>query len=473
MYESEESMRKETMEYNYDWNIWTIMENASKSRDGSVKEYENLIRYVPNFKGILEAFIKQGEPGIKFLKLVAKYTNDCLTARERGKKLAITTFCFSGTILYAMDIQPISVEPWTVFGTFVLKRGTAEYLDYTSELGFTETSCSAQRGFLGAALGGLSVRPDFAIMDTAGVCDSNANSFSFLSTYLDIPLFQLNYPPTLTGEKARDYHRADFKALISFLEEQTGKKLDVSSLKETLEESKKQDELSIELMDLQSLVPSPMPPIFDLMVYAGKFMMSGKKELTELLQSMVNKVKENAKQGISGTHSGKEKIRALMCYIDHYTTDARFWQWMDEQDISSTSILYNFWQKGSIVARGHELDGYSIDTTNFDTMLDSLAAQNSRQPMIKQIRGPYDSPSMWLDDTAAMAKVMNVDMIIYIGTMGCRNTWGMVKPFTRDLEKMGYPTLVVFADAFDDRVASWETVRDKISEFIKVRKIKS
>jgi len=31
MYESEESMRKETMEYNYDWNIWTIMEMPQKA----------------------------------------------------------------------------------------------------------------------------------------------------------------------------------------------------------------------------------------------------------------------------------------------------------------------------------------------------------------------------------------------------------------------------------------------------------
>jgi benzoyl-CoA reductase/2-hydroxyglutaryl-CoA dehydratase subunit BcrC/BadD/HgdB len=44
-----------------------------------------------------------------------------------------------------------------------------------------------------------------------------------MSTSSNITLFQLNFPPTLTDERATDYHRKDFKALISFLEEQTGK----------------------------------------------------------------------------------------------------------------------------------------------------------------------------------------------------------------------------------------------------------
>jgi hypothetical protein len=53
-----------------------------------------------------------------------------------------------------------------------LKRGTAEFRDYCSELGFTETSCSSQRGSLGAYLCGLATSLDFVVYDSPGICDT-------------------------------------------------------------------------------------------------------------------------------------------------------------------------------------------------------------------------------------------------------------------------------------------------------------
>jgi hypothetical protein len=89
--------------------------------------------------------------------------------------------------------------------------------------------------------------------------------------------------------------------------------------------------------------------------------------------------------------------------------------------------------------------------------------------MVKSVRGPYDAPNMWFDDTLIMTQVMKADFVAYFGSMGCRNTWGMVKPYARDLERRGITTLIMYADAFDDRVMSWETVTDKMSEFIHLR----
>ncbi|MFA5322035.1 MAG: 2-hydroxyacyl-CoA dehydratase family protein [Smithella sp.] len=465
-------MKKETKEYNFDWNMWTILENASKTPDGFQKEYETLLPYIPNYRDVLDTFVRQGEPGVLFLKLLAKYTNDCVRAHAEGRKTAGVTFCLATPIMYAFNIQPVTLEPWSVVGTMVLKRGTSEFLDYCCELGFTETSCSSQRGILGAYLSDLMTNLDFVVYDSPGICDTNANSFSFAASYLDIPFYQLNYPFTLTDEQAREYHRTDFRGLIAFLEEQTGTKINMEKLREVVKESKRQDELACELLDLQRLRPCPMPPIYDVMFYGGRFMMNGTKEYTELLESMIRKVKEIAKLGIAGTSSGKEKARGFFCYIDHYTTDGRFWDFLDKRDISHMgSILFNFWQKDSARAVGREEEGYSFDDSSFDGIIDSLADQMSRMPMVKQIRGPYDAPGMWLDDTLGAVNLMKADFVVYMGTMGCRNTWGMVKPFVRDLEKRGIPTLYLYADGFDDRVQSWESVADKIGEFLDVRKI--
>ena len=106
-------------------------------------------------------------------------------------------------------------------------------------------------------------------------------------------------------------------------------------------------------------------------------------------------------------------------------------------------------------------------------MIDSLADINSRMPMVKQLRGPYDAPGMWRDDLLCASKIMKPDFLVYVGSMGCRNSWGVNKLVQRDCEREGIPTMLLFADAFDDRVASWEHCVDKISEFMHVRGISS
>ena len=465
-------MKRETREYNYDWSIWSIVELASMTCDGSRKEYETLLKLVPNFGDALKAITNMGEPSILLMKSLAKHLKSCLTAHDEGKKIALTTFCFAPPILYAFDVVPLVLEPMAVLGILILKRGTSEYLDYCCEAGFTETSCSSQRGSLGAYLAGLCSRPDFIICDSPGICDTNANSFSFASAYLDIPFYQLNYPPTLTDSRAAGYHRQDFRDLIGFLERQTGRKLDIDRLREIVRELKRQAELMSELTEYQRLIPCPIPGMFNLFLYSGNFLLSGTKDFTKLLHSMLRIVRANAEAGRAGTPSGRESYRGLFSYIDHYTTDLRFWTFLEKRDISHLGcILSTFWHEGAAYIGGRGDEAYVLRDESLDDLIDSLAMQTSRMPMVKSIRGPYDAPGMWLDDTLMMTKLLKADFVAYFGTIGCRNTWVMVKPYARDLERAGIPALILYSDSFDDRVQSWDAVMDKIDEFIHLRRI--
>jgi hypothetical protein len=468
-------MKKETREYNYDWMLWSTFSAASKALDGTPKEFEGLARVIPSFKTIANNILRHGEPGVLFLKMLTEYLDDIVTAKQKGKKLCLGTFTSSKHLFFAFDnVVPAWAEPMTVFGTLALRKGTAEYMDYCCEVGFTETSCSAQRGSFGAYLAGLTEKPDFLVCGAPGICDTNANAVQFLSSYLDLPMFQLNFPSKLTDGRTSDYHRKDFRALISFMEEQSGSKLNENRLRELLEEQKLQDELNNEIYDLMRLIPCPVPPILMFFMYAGKLTMPGRKSHTAMLKSILKVARDNAAQGYAGTSSKKERARLMMCYIDHYTTDARFWEWMDSQEISLLpTLILRFWNEGINYAVGREEEAYHIDTTNLDTMIDSLADINSRMPMAKQLRGPYDAPGMWRDDLLCASKIMKPDFLVYIGSMGCRNSWGANKLIQRDCEREGIPTMLLFADAFDDRVASWEHCVDKISEFMHVRGISS
>jgi hypothetical protein len=268
-------MRQATREYHFDWMLWSAFDTASRMSRGTEKEFRFALNYTPYFRGVAEAMLQAGESGRRFSELGAKYFGNIVHARERGWKTAMTTFCFSPAIFYALDIVPVCMEVLSAMMCLAYKRGTGEFLDYCNEVGFTETSCSSQRGALGGFLAGLGAEIDMVVTDTPGVCDTNANAFSFAAAYLKKPFFQLDFPPVLVEERSDEYHREDYKALVRFLEEQTGKKLDVDRLRHVLKEVEAQDAMMAELEDLMRLVPNPLPVSFGLFTYAGRFLFGG------------------------------------------------------------------------------------------------------------------------------------------------------------------------------------------------------
>jgi len=463
-------MRPEIREYNYDWLLGNTFKSASAISKCNRKEIELSYRYIPNFKAMAQAFIQAGPPGIQFLELGSLYYENILMARRRGKKIAATTFCNTPAILYAMDIVPATFEVLTAIGAMTWKRGMFDYMDYCCELGMPETSCSSQRGALGAVLAGLSEKIDFIICDTPGVCDTNANAFAFASAYMNKPFYQLNYPSAIGDSRSQKYHIDDYKEMIRFIEDQSGNKLDYGRLAEVLREIDKQDALTAEMEDMLMLSPTPIPPLFTLMIYAGRFCFSGQPEYTKLLEIMVETARKRTTDGIPGLSAGVENLRVFLCYIDHFTMDMNFYHYFEERGIAHTgSILTRNFRDGNKYVETLPDNSYSIDTSSPDAMLDTIAQMNARMPMVRSIRGPYDRHGMWLEETLACAKLYQADCIIYNGTPGCRNTWGMVKPFARDLEKNGFPVHIMYDDAFDDRVESWDATKDRLDEFFHVR----
>ena len=79
---------------------------------------------------------------------MARYWDEVLHARERGKKVAFIPFNCSPEIFHALDIVPVGVEVLNSF-TLVLEEGIHEYLDLAVERGLPDTMCSAQRGVVG------------------------------------------------------------------------------------------------------------------------------------------------------------------------------------------------------------------------------------------------------------------------------------------------------------------------------------
>jgi hypothetical protein len=465
-------MRSELREYGYDWLLGSTLKYGGKILEATEKELAAAYELVPHFKEPMQILRRLGDSARILMETNAKWMDDVISAHDRGNKVVLTTYCYPVGILRAFNCVPLNMEVFTAYGGLMWKRGVFDFLDYCVEAGMTETACSGQRGAMGAYLAGIGARPDFCLCNTAGICDSNANAFHFYTSYMDIPMYMHDSPSNLTSERSREYHRQDFRRMLVFLEEQTGKKLDYDYLREIAKEIQLQDELINEIQSLMTCVPSPVPSMVPAVIYLLKFSFNGMPEATRVLREILRVCRGIYSQGIAGTPSGRESARILTAYIDHYTPNFKFFQLFDRFDISVTGCMLSYyWNSGAPYAKGREDETYIIDLTDENSIIDSLSDQLARMPMIKQIRGPYDAPTQWLEDTLSAARVYQVKGTIYVGTLGCRNTWGMVKPFARDMEAAGFPTLILFADAFDDRITSWEACKNRIIEFLKVRNI--
>ena len=464
-------MRPELTEYNMDWLFAATFNVAKNLGNASAAELEEMFPYIPYFSPLLEPVLETGKPAMTLMDLFGDYYTDIVNARENGKKVVMTTFCFDPCIFYAVDnLLPVTLEIGTALTSMLWKRGTVEFMDYCTELGFSETGCSSQRGAMGAYLAGLGADIDFVALNMGGVCDTNANAYNFAAQYLNVPYYGLDYPSKLTPKEVQAYHRKDYRALIRFLEKETNCTFNEDRLREVLEEKRKQDDLMNELEEMQRLVPNPMPGIFHIMIYAARYIYSGRKKFTKMLGEMVEIVQENAQAGRSGLKGGVERNRTFLIYIDNYALGAAMYGWFEKKGISHMgNILSRTFNDAAPYTTGVPGTTYVVDTTNLDTMIDTLADINARMPMTRTIRGPYDAPNMWLEDSLSLAKIYQADSCIYNGTPGCRNSWSNIKLMSRDLESAGYPTLVVHADSFDSRVESWETTEMRLNEFYKIR----
>ncbi len=102
----------------------------------------------------------------------------------------------------------------------------------------------------------------------------------------------MDIPARIPAEDVQAYERKDFRAMLAFVEEHTGHTVDFDKLKGQLEETRVQQAMIIEIQEMMTLTPSPMPSFWNFMVYVGINIMLGRPELTALLKVIHKAVKK-------------------------------------------------------------------------------------------------------------------------------------------------------------------------------------
>jgi len=239
---------------------------------------------------------------------IKKYYEDAHKAKAQKKPVAWVASTFPVEILQAMDVMPVWPEN---YASVCAARQVSVRLCEAAEVeGFSRDLCSYARCVLGSLFdekdlpeGGLP-EPDFLVASTCA-CDTHLKWFEVVSRRLNRPLFLLDVPFNSSGADAEhlesrhvEQYVSQLEDLVSFLEKQTGTRLDRKRLRETVALSDQTSRLWMEIQDCRKAVPAPMDARDAFSAVFFMLCVPGTRLAVEFYERLRDEVRERVKNGV-------------------------------------------------------------------------------------------------------------------------------------------------------------------------------
>ena len=116
--------------------------------------------------------------------------------------------------------------------------------------------CFGHKTLVGAMVEGRLPKPDL-IVGSTHPCDSSREGHSMIAGYYDVPYFAIDIP-YWEDKASYEYVANQIRKLFSFLEEVTGRKLDIDKLREVVKHSNQSHEYILRTNELKKAVPCPL-----------------------------------------------------------------------------------------------------------------------------------------------------------------------------------------------------------------------
>jgi benzoyl-CoA reductase/2-hydroxyglutaryl-CoA dehydratase subunit BcrC/BadD/HgdB len=372
-------------------------------------------------------------------------------AKSQGEPLAWINFACVPEIFWAMDITPVFIDNTEGLEAVFPgnPQGVGKYIDI-AHAHVPDHVCSANKIFMGAALSGDIAKPDIFV-HTSHPCDSSMAIYPTLCASLEIPYFCIDVP-YWNDERSFRYMGAELGRLVRFLEEQTGRQLDLDRLREVVRYSNQAHEYILQLNQLKAAVPCPYSSLDSLAEYPLFLGLGGTPELVDYCKRAyeITKAAVDRRQG----HLPEEQVR-LAWILAAAAFDVSTFTWLEEQ-----------YGAISIHCVSHITAEPIQDLSSRDAILMGLARKMVKQPMGREFRGPYSNT---VENTIGMCRYYKADAAIFAGHIACKHNWAVAQ-ITKDkiADALGIPTCIFEMDAFDKRVASPEEIKARLEEFFHV-----
>jgi benzoyl-CoA reductase/2-hydroxyglutaryl-CoA dehydratase subunit BcrC/BadD/HgdB len=382
---------------------------------------------------------------ILYYQILADYFTRILKAREEERFLAAHTIFFPVEILYAMDMVPMHTE-LTAWMTALFGGDVGDLLAKSAEVGMAPEICSPYRVLGGAMAKGAIPRPDVALW-TNMICDNASKSGDLVMHLSGCSGFFVDYPFKKSGYE-RDYLKRELQDMITFLEKQSGCRMDWNKLSENIAQIGKQIELYREINELRRRRPSPFPPEDFLKLFTVDCLMAGQPEVTKYLEQVCRELKDKIQRG----SPDEERFRILNLMMPPILLLGSIKKVSAEFGaVNVTDPFFCEWGDGQIDPQ---------------QPLESVIRKIEMHPVMP-MHGPLEDGFL-LQKVVDCASRYQVDGAIHYAHIGCRQSASLIKLLKDTLNAQGIPVLILDCDIIDTTITPEEQLNSKLRQFFEI-----
>jgi len=424
----------------------------AKSIEVLTQEIETQEAFVEFVSGVEDPAVQLQVPNLKSMLALTKKVRQVVKDDE---PFVYSWFVLGPEIYHAMDLFWDS-GPRAEFGTF-LALSVPEYLEQVlkdcDRVAVSSDICTLHRLALSAIEMKRSPKP-WAAVACIHPCDGVSQAQSAVErAWPDVPMFWMD-SPYYPDERGVKFFAGQMRRMAKFLEEHTGKRLDLDKLRDVCNATNEQYALWGEFDALKRNRPCPVGSwagygIWNMM--QNNPLTFGQPITTQYIKSLITDAEEKVAAGKG--HLENEKVRVL--FMDIAPVWFAEFAEMLEQECNGVVVVEG--QGGSYAYT-------PIDTSTEESMFMGIARRNCMEtPMIRTSRGPVD---IIINDMIRNVLDYKIDVVIAPGHMGHKDMQASLKIIRDACETVGAKLLNFQYDLFDNRYMPMEEIRRIVTQFI-------
>ena len=336
-----------------------------------------------------------------------------------------TTIFIPPELLYAMDVIPFPLEViaalYTNFGLAPKSLLESDSQDIPTDV------CSLYKLALGCGFRGLLPEPILLAGNTV-LCDSGMKSMNVSESLTGKRLVTLNVPMEVTEETVA-YVARQLEYLVEVLEEVTGRRLEIESLRKTFECSNRTRELMLKVNDLRTNPASPLKGSSALDFMLSSHVLLGSEDGEEFYARLAQELREAvaSREKSPDYKNAGDELRIL---------------WLEGKHYFSQELMSFIQDKLGLRIVFEEQNYVYWDALDINNPYESLAK--------KLISIHWNGPTeRRVGIVKQLAEKYKTDGIILFSQWGCRRNNAQVPAIKRELERAGYPLLSLDGDYVD------------------------
>jgi benzoyl-CoA reductase/2-hydroxyglutaryl-CoA dehydratase subunit BcrC/BadD/HgdB len=245
-----------------------------------------------------------------------------------------------------------------------------------------------------------------------------------------------------------NYCLTEHQALVRFLEEQTGRKMDYEYLKEVAQLSYRATQVYMEVNELRRAVPCPMPAEAAFAPMAVYRAWAGTQTCIDFLEQLRDELKERVTNGIGAVP--REKFRYTYAASPPFF-DFRIMAEM-ERRYGAVNVMdhLQWWREGA---------DWLIDP-------DDPVASIAYRVQFGTSNSLHGTATDHAKEVRRAALKCRADGVVYFNNLGCRHAAGGYRVFKNALARsLGLPWVTINCNMLDKSFTSFDQVMDQLDVF--------